>query len=105
MVGNFPVWSENDLSMAVVGINIVQILWLRDSERGVIPRGTVAGAGIGACVERRFLASWSWWPRAVAMLLGRCFAIIMVVKPGKLNRSLLQMAQRRVEVAGIRIVV
>ena len=91
--------------MAVVGINIAQISWLHDLERGSISRGTVAGVEIGACVERRFLASWSWWPRAVVMLLGRCFAIIMVVKPGKLNRSLLQMAQRRVEVAGIWIVV
>ena len=52
-------------------------------------------------VERRFWASWSWWPRAVAMLGGRCLEMRLIVRPGNVVRWPWRIARRRVEVTGL----
>ena len=45
-----------------------------------------AGIDVGVLVLCRFLGSWFWWPRTVAMDFGRCFVIRWVVSPGKKRR-------------------
>ena len=59
-----------------------------------------SGGVVVPLVERRCLASWSWCPRAVGMLAGRCFEIRLIVSPGKVVRWPRRMARSRVEGTG-----